>query len=137
MRRSKSAGWAVMAAFALAMAGAPAFAEPQAAPDSTIMPSTTKGPYYDHSENELRARKLARGVANIGLCVAEIPNQAFQEAYKTSPITGTVVGIFKGAWKGAKRLAVGTWEVLTFFHPTKNNYKPYIEPEVVFMEYQH
>lgn len=99
-------------------------------------PSTTKGPYYEHSENEMRARKLARGVANVGLCVAEIPNQAFQEAYKTSPITGTVVGAVKGAWKGVKRFAIGLWEIGTFYAPV-NNYEPYIEPEVVFMEYNH
>lgn len=97
--------------------------------------SRTKGPYYGLSENELRARKLARGVANVGLCVAEIPNQAFQEAYRTSPITGTVVGAGKGLWKGIKRLAIGTWEIATFYVPGANNYEPYIEPEVVFMEY--
>ncbi len=107
------------------------------APDDTHQPSTTKGPYYNHSENELRARKLARGVANVFLCVGEIPNQAFREAYQTSPITGAVVGACKGVCKGAKRLAVGAWEIATFYMPTKNNYQPYIEPEVVFMEELH
>jgi putative exosortase-associated protein (TIGR04073 family) len=97
--------------------------------------SRTKGPYYHLSENELRARKLARGIANVGLCVAEIPNQAFQEAYRTSPVSGAVVGMGKGLWKGIKRLAIGTWEIATFYIPGANNYQPYIEPEVVFMEY--
>lgn len=104
--------------------------------ENSIRPSTSKGPYYEHSENELRARKLARGIANIGLAVAEIPNQAFQEAYRTSPVTGTVVGGAKGVWKGLKRVAIGAWEVVTFFAPI-NNYEPYIEPEVVFQEYLH
>lgn len=102
-----------------------------------IEASTTKGPFYEHSENELRSRKLFRGIANIGLCVAEVPNQAFREAYRTSPITGTVVGAGKGVWKGLKRLAIGTWEVATFYAPMKNNYEPYIQPEVVFMEDLH
>jgi hypothetical protein len=32
--------------------------------------------------------------------VAEIPNQMFQEAYRTSPITGSVVGAWNGLVKG-------------------------------------
>jgi putative exosortase-associated protein (TIGR04073 family) len=99
--------------------------------------STTKGPFYEHSEHELRTRKFCRGVANIFLSPAEIPNQAFREAYRTSPVTGTVVGAAKGLWKGAKRVVVGAWEVATFYHPTRNNYQPYIYPEVVFMEDLH
>jgi len=99
--------------------------------------STTKGPYYDRSLHELKARKLARGVANVTLCVAEIPNQMFQEAYKTSPVSGGVVGIWYGVKKGSARFAIGLWEIATFYHPGRNNYQPYIEPEVVFGEYLH
>jgi putative exosortase-associated protein (TIGR04073 family) len=105
-----------------------------------IEPSTTKGPYYYASENELRARKLARGVANVGLAVFELPNQMFQEAHRTSPISGAVVGLGKGVVKGAKRFAVGIWEIATFYHKGKGkygNYKPIIKPEVVFQEYLH
>ncbi len=97
--------------------------------------STTKGPFYYQSENELRARKLARGVANVCLAVGEVPNQMFQEAYSTSPITGSVVGLGKGVVKGAKRLVFGVWEVATFFVPGSRDYEPYVEPEVVFQEY--
>ena len=104
---------------------------------STSRVSTTKGPYYAFSENELRTRKLMRGVVNMGLSIAEIPNQAFQEAYKTSPVSGAIVGAGKGVWKGLKRLVIGAWEIATFYAPMKNNYEPYIEPEVVFMEYLH
>lgn len=105
--------------------------------DGYQVASSTKGPYYSHSEAELRSRKLCRGLANIALSVAEIPNQMFQQAYETSPITGSVVGAWKGVKKGGTRLVVGTWEVLTFFHPAKNHYEPIVEPEVVFMEYLH
>jgi len=104
---------------------------------NSLTPSTTKGPYYNLSENELRMRKLCRGAANILLCVAEVPNQMFQEAYRTSPVTGIVVGAGKGVVKGAKRLAIGVWEVFTFYHSGRNHYQPYIEPEVVFQEYLH
>lgn len=99
--------------------------------------SESKGPYYYQNEYEMRARKLARGVANVTLCVAEIPNQMFREAYKSSPVTGGVVGIWKGVVKGSKRLAIGTWEIVTFYVPGSSCYQPYIEPEVVFMEYLH
>jgi len=99
--------------------------------------SSTQGPFYAASENELRSRKLMRGLANIFLSPAEIPNQAFQEAYRTSPVTGAAVGAVKGIGKGLKRAAIGVWEVATFYAPMANNYQPYIEPEVVFMEYIH
>jgi putative exosortase-associated protein (TIGR04073 family) len=99
--------------------------------------STTKGPFYYQNEYELRSRKLARGFANVILCPAEIPNQMFREAYKSSPVSGGVVGIWKGFLKGGKRLFIGTWEIVTFYHPGTNHYQPYVEPEVVFMEYIH
>ena len=50
---------------------------------------------------ELQARKLARGVANVVLCPAEVPNQMFREAYQSSPISGSFVGFFKGVVKAA------------------------------------
>ncbi|MCE5229150.1 exosortase system-associated protein, TIGR04073 family [bacterium] len=112
------------------------YIEPGGAP-YVLEPSNTKGPFYGQSEAELRARKFARGLANVVLCPAEIPNQIFQEAYKTSPVTGIVVGFFKGIAKGGSRLAIGTWEIFTFYFPGTNNYQPYIEPEVVFQEYLH
>lgn len=103
----------------------------------TIHVGTTKGPYYYNSEAELRARKFGRGFCNVVLCPAEVPNQMFQEAYKTSPITGMIVGFFKGVYKGGARLGVGFWEMATFYFPGVNNYQPYIMPEVVFQEYLH
>ena len=103
----------------------------------SITPSTTKGFYYNMNEYELRTRKLCRGLANVGLCVAEIPNQMFREAYRSSPISGAVVGAWKGVVMGGKRLAIGMWEIATFYAPTKNNYQPYIEPEVVMLDYMH
>jgi putative exosortase-associated protein (TIGR04073 family) len=124
------AGWSVAAE-----------SKSQAAPSrdtpNSLAPSTTKGPFYSLSENELRARKLARGVCNVILCPGEIPNQMFQEAYNTSPLSGSVVGAGKGVAKGAKRLVIGAWEILTFYHPGANYYQPYVEPEVVFQEYLH
>jgi putative exosortase-associated protein (TIGR04073 family) len=113
--------------------------------DSVLITSTpnarvntsTKGPFYDYSEGELRMRKFARGVANVFLCVAEIPNQMFKEAYRTSPVTGVVVGAGKGVVAAGKRLAIGLWETVTFFNPGTNHYQPLIEPEVVLQEYLH
>lgn len=104
---------------------------------ATVNASSTKGPFYYQSTGELRMRKLARGFANVGLCVAEIPNQMFQEAYRKSPVTGIFTGAGKGLVKGGKRLMIGVWEVFTFYIPGKTNYQPYIEPEVVFQEYLH
>jgi putative exosortase-associated protein (TIGR04073 family) len=117
----------------------------QTSPDDTLItttpdsltPSTTKGPFYHVSENELRSRKFFRGLGNVFLAVGEVPNQMFLESYRTSPVTGMVVGAGKGLWMGAKRIMVGSWEIVTFFHPGKNHYQPYIQPEVVFQDYLH
>ena len=40
-------------------------------------------------------------------------------------------------YKGVQRFVIGIWEIATFYAPLKNNYQPYVEPEVVFMEYIH
>jgi putative exosortase-associated protein (TIGR04073 family) len=100
-------------------------------------PSMTKGPFYDESSAELKARKLARGFCNVTMCLAEIPNGMFQEAYRTSPVTGSVIGFGKGLVKGSKRFAIGLWEMVTFYSPGRTNYEPYIEPEVIFQDYLH
>jgi len=105
------------------------------ASETVAQPSTTKGPLYEQSTAELRARKLARGAANIFLCVAEIPNQMFREAYATTPVTGAIVGAGKGVLKGGKRFLIGLWEVATFYNPGANHYQPIVQPEVVFGEY--
>lgn len=95
--------------------------------------SGTKGPFYHINETEKRVRKLCRGVANVTLCAAEVPVQMFRESYRSSPITGSITGAGKGVVKGAQRLVVGCWEIVTFYHPMKNDYAPYIEPEIVGM----
>jgi putative exosortase-associated protein (TIGR04073 family) len=105
--------------------------------EMSVVPSSTKGPYYGQSEGEKRFRKLIRGFANVTLCIAEVPNQAFQQAYRTSPVTGFVIGAWKGFIKGGKRFLVGWWEMFTFYHPTGNQYEPIIQPEVIFQEYRH
>lgn len=102
-----------------------------------VYDSSTKGPMYYHNEYELKVRKLCRGVANVVLSPAEIPNQMFREAYQSSPGSGMVIGFFKGIGKGAKRIAIGTWEIATFYCPASNHYQPFVEPEVVLMEYVH
>ena len=122
----------VLATFSVSEAAASA-----QSPDEPFYASRTKGPFYAQSGVELRARKLARGVANVGLGWAEIPNHAFREAARTSPITGAVVGAGKGLYKGLKRTLIGAWEIVTFYSPGVTNFEPYIEPEVVFMEYVH
>lgn len=126
----------LMAMFSGALSLIPAQANAQSE-RAVRMGSTTKGPFYHLSENELRSRKLMRGVANVVFAVAEIPNQAFREAYRTTPATGAIVGSGKGIVKGVKRVGVGFWEIATFYLPMANHYQPYIQPEVVMMEDLH
>jgi putative exosortase-associated protein (TIGR04073 family) len=102
-----------------------------------LRPSGTRGPLFHQSTAELKARKLARGVVNVVTCVAEVPNQMFKEAYRTSPVTGSVVGAWEGLKMAGKRLAIGLWEVATFYAPMKSNYQPIVEPELIFGDYLH
>jgi putative exosortase-associated protein (TIGR04073 family) len=105
--------------------------------EMSFTPSSTKGPYYGQSVGEKRFRKLIRGFANVTLCIAEVPNQAFQQAYRSSPVTGFIIGAWNGFIKGGKRFLIGWWEMFTFYHPAGNYYEPFVEPEIIFQEYQH
>jgi putative exosortase-associated protein (TIGR04073 family) len=89
------------------------FYSPRVSVDPNVR-STTTGPYYDNNCNELRSRKLMRGVANVTLAVGEIPAGAFREAYATSPVTGAVVGGFHGALVAVQRIGIGLFEIVTF-----------------------
>ena len=52
-------------------------------------------------------------------------------------VKDAVVDSVKGIKKGAQRLVIGTWEIVTFYHGGARHYQPYIEPEVVFQEFLH
>lgn len=119
----------------LAAGSASAQNEPLILDQEVYVPTPGRGPFYGITENDLRARKLARGVANVVFCIAEIPNQMMQEAHRTTVVTGSLVGAFKGTGRAVQRFAIGLWEVATFFHPGSTNYEPFIEPEIVMMEW--
>jgi hypothetical protein len=48
------------------------------------------------------------------------------------PFTGVFTGTGKGIYKGAMRLGVGVYEVVTFPLDVPANYQPIIYPETVF-----
>lgn len=90
------------------------------APRKSVDPSEispTTGPLYERNCNELRSRKLFRGIANVTLALGEIPAGAFREAYATSPVTGTVVGGANGVVTAVRRIGLGVFEIMTFPFP--------------------
>lgn len=93
-----------------------------------------EGPLYRHSKSAKMTRKLCRGVGNTLFCWAEVPSSIFKKAYSTDPFTGFFYGIGEGIERGGKRLVFGVWETVTFFAPCNRDYRPYIEPEFVFMD---
>ena len=82
-------------------------------------------------------RKLARGAANVTLSWVEIPRQIMHvtDPDETEPTTHDVAGVFWGPVKGFAfflgRMALGTYELVTFLVPP---YRPLVEPEFVISE---
>jgi hypothetical protein len=77
-------------------------------------PVLAGGPFAKESIPARSSRKLLRGAQNV------------------DPFTGVFTGTGKGIYKGAMRLGVGVYEVVTFPLDVPANYQPIIYPETVF-----
>ena len=75
--------------------------------------------------------KLGRGVVNVLTGWVEIPKQIAKEWTRTDPITGTVLGVFKGIVVAVARTFVGAYEVISFPFPVPSDYQVIMEPEFV------
>ena len=75
------------------------------------------------------ARKLGRGLSNVGLGVLAIPGQMVQETKERGAAIGLPLGFAKGiGWFVATEL-VGVWEFLTCPFEFPKGFRPIIEPE--------
>ncbi|HEY6873375.1 MAG TPA: exosortase system-associated protein, TIGR04073 family [Geobacteraceae bacterium] len=75
--------------------------------------------------------KLARGVANMATCVAEIPKQIYLTSQGRGA-TGYVIGPLKGIGMTLYRAFTGITETALFMVPQPGYYDPMIDPEFVW-----
>lgn len=80
--------------------------------------------------------KLVRGVANVATGWVEIPKQISLTWQESGPGPGSSWGLLKGIGYAAVRTAVGAYEVVTFPAPLPDGYRPILEPEYVFSDFQ-
>lgn len=88
----------------------------------------------EHYKVDSMTTKLGRGVVNIFCGWLEIPNQVRISVKETDPVSGLVIGLFRGtAWTIA-RAGVGVFEVVTFPAPVPKEYKPVLKPAYIVKE---
>jgi len=75
------------------------------------------------------ARKLGRGLSNMGLGVAAIPGQMTKETRERGAAIGLPLGFVKGIGWFVASEAVGVWEFLTCPFEFPREFKPILEPE--------
>ena len=73
--------------------------------------------------------KLGRGGADIAFCFLEVPYQIGMMGKTHRWPIAFIGGLGKGAFTGARRLAVGAFEVVTFPFPWPKDYGPILKPE--------
>lgn len=87
--------------------------------------------YNESAEVNSMMTKLGRGLANVLTGWLEIPKQIGKSIRETDPVSGTLVGVCRGAAWTLARTAAGAFEVITFPFPVPKDYKPVIEPEYI------
>ena len=73
------------------------------------------------------AKKLSRGAKNLVTFPAELPYRMKMESKNLGPAEGLVYGFFEGLGMMVVRAAAGICEVVTFFMPIPDNYKPMLK----------
>lgn len=102
-----------------------------AAPQATFAQNAED---LDNSQSSAMLHKLGRGVVNLFTGVVEVPKAMAREWKRTDPVTGTVVGFFKGVGWGWTRTMTGAYEIATFPFPVPPGYEPIMEPEFVLTD---
>ena len=80
--------------------------------------------------------KLVRGVANAATGWVEIPKQISLTWQENGPGPGCTWGLVKGIGFAVARTAVGAYETVTFPAPIPDGYRPILDPEYVFTDFQ-
>lgn len=81
------------------------------------------------SARDSAARKLGRGVSNIGLGVLAIPGQIVRTSQERGPFVGATWGFVKGVGFMAATEVIGVYELLTCPFEAPPKFKPILQPE--------
>ncbi|MBI3268685.1 MAG: exosortase system-associated protein, TIGR04073 family [Planctomycetes bacterium] len=76
--------------------------------------------------------KFTRGLLNILTGWIEIPKQIARTAKEDGAGKGATIGFLKGIGMAVARTAAGVLEAGLFFAPFPEDYKPILEPALVF-----
>lgn len=82
------------------------------------------------------ARKLGRGVANLGLGVLALPGEVVETSRKSGPFVGATWGVVKGVTMTAVTELVGVWEILTAPFEFPPDRQPILSPEFPWQHFQ-
>ncbi len=80
-------------------------------------------------------RKLGRGLGNTLFGIVEVPNQ-ITKAHSEHGGGAFFYGIGKGFGRWIGRELVGVYEIVTFPAPLPKGYRPIMEPEFPFEDYE-
>lgn len=75
------------------------------------------------------ARKVGRGLANLGLGILAIPGEMVKETQESGPARGLTLGFAMGLGMVVVREVLGVYEVLTCPFEVPENFEPIIDPE--------
>ena len=75
------------------------------------------------------ARKVGRGLANLGLGVLAIPGEMVKETQENGPARGLTLGFAMGIGMMVVRELLGVYEVLTCPFEVPEGFEPIIDPE--------
>ena len=77
-------------------------------------------------------RKLGRGVANVATAPLELIRTPNLVARHDGYLAGMSVGVLQGAWQAIQRIAVGAFEVVTFYAAIPAGFEQIMKPEFVW-----
>ncbi len=80
--------------------------------------------------------KLSRGMVNLVTGWLEIPKQISAVWQESGAGPGMTMGFTKGLGFAVGRTVVGAYEIVTFPAPLPDGYRPIIQPEFVFSDWQ-
>ncbi|MBM3334582.1 exosortase system-associated protein, TIGR04073 family, partial [Candidatus Sumerlaeota bacterium] len=79
-------------------------------------------------------RKFFRGFCNVVFGWCEVPRNIHIGWEDIEPVSGTIVGLARGADQAFIRTCWGVWEVATFPIPIPPEYRNVVEPEFVWQD---
>ena len=77
-------------------------------------------------------RKLGRGAANVLSAPLEVIRKPFLVGQADGGVAGATVGVVQGVGAAIIREGAGLMEVVTFWTPFPNDFRPLVTPEFIY-----